>query len=131
MVTRHSPEKHPLVRLADALIARVHRWHCERQTRDALMNASDRVLADIGIEREDIPLIARGIEPGTHRPREGALARRWYTLLSRVDDARAARRERRRIERELEAYSDRELDDIGIHRRDISIIARSAPDKAA
>ena len=32
-------------------------------TRDALMRCSDRVLADIGIERAHIPLIAQGIDP--------------------------------------------------------------------
>ena len=54
-------------RSARALVAGLARWHEQRQTRDALMRCSDRVLADIGIEREHIPLIAKGMDPAEYQ----------------------------------------------------------------
>ena len=38
-----------------------------------------------------------------------------------------ARREQRQIYRELDAYTDRELDEIGVRRADIPVIAREHP----
>ena len=38
-----------------------------------------------------------------------------------------ARREQRRVYRELDAYTDRELDEIGLRRADIPVIAREHP----
>lgn len=52
----------------DALL----RWWRRRETEVALMRCSDRVLADLGIGRDDIPLVARGLDPAsatTPRPR--------------------------------------------------------------
>jgi uncharacterized protein YjiS (DUF1127 family) len=109
------------------LRARLGRWQERRRTSDALMRCSDRALADIGIEREHIPLIAKGIDPSRHEP---AVAAKWRWLAAaraRLDAAGAARRERRRVYRELMAYQDRELDDLGVRRADIRRIARAAP----
>jgi uncharacterized protein YjiS (DUF1127 family) len=99
----------------------VIRWEQRRATREALTRCRDRVLADIGIERADIPLVARGVVPAEHQP---ALRRWWATMRERLDAARAAQRERHQLYRELDAYSDRELDEIGMRRSDIPAVAR-------
>ena len=104
--------------------ARLTRWQERRRTHDALLHCSDRVLADIGIAREDIPLIARGLDPARHESRSEALWRWWATARARLASAREARRERVRVYRELMAYRDHELDDLGIRRTDIAAIAR-------
>ena len=49
------------------VLAHAVRWKQQRATRDALMRCSDRVLADIGIERQHIPLVAKGIDPAERR----------------------------------------------------------------
>jgi uncharacterized protein YjiS (DUF1127 family) len=103
------------------------RWQRQRATRNALMRCSDRVLADIGLEREHIPLVAKGIDPAEH-PLPDSVFRRWWTAARfRSAAAWAERREQRRIYRELDAYSDRELDEIGVRRADIPVIAREHP----
>jgi uncharacterized protein YjiS (DUF1127 family) len=109
------------------LLGEVVRWERRRATRDALMRCSDRVLSDIGIAREDIPLVARGIDPAEYQLRDPALRRWWAAARARLDAARAARRERQRIYRELDAYNDGELEEIGIRRVDIPAIARGEP----
>lgn len=103
------------------------RWRERRRTYDALMRCSDRVLADIGIEREQIPSIARGIDPSRRRSAGDAASRRWATVRARLAAARAPRRERRRVYRELMAYQDRELDELGVRRADLAAIARGEP----
>ena len=45
---------------AGALCIRAARWQRQRRTYGVLMRCSDRTLADIGIAREDIALVARG-----------------------------------------------------------------------
>ena len=99
--------------LSDLALARIVRWHHERTTRDALLALSDHVLRDIGIERADIEAIAKGLDPAVRRPPESAIGR-WLE----------ARRERRRALLELMAYSDRELDEIGVRRCDIPALMR-------
>jgi uncharacterized protein YjiS (DUF1127 family) len=84
----------------------------EARARHALAQCSDRTLADIGIRRDQIPLIAKGVL-ARHAERER-------------DEARANRREQRRVRRELMLYSDEELSDLGIRRRDIPDISRAA-----
>jgi uncharacterized protein YjiS (DUF1127 family) len=110
-----------------ALAAGLARWHEQRQTRDALIRCSDRVLADIGIAREDIPLIAKGMDPAEYQLWEPATRSRWAAARTRLDALRQARRERHRLYRELDAYTDRELDEIGLRRADIAVIARGQP----
>lgn len=105
-------------RLVSAAAGTIARWYRQAATRRALMACSDRVLADIGIERDDIPAMA-GSSSGSF----AAGPVNWRdTLTQRLETARR----RRRIYRELMAYSDRDLDELGIRRRDISGIARAA-----
>ena len=103
------------------------RWAQRRGTRVALMRCSDRVLADIGIAREHIPLVAKGIDPAQHDAGNGTFRRWWAAARSRLAAAWEAWRERRRVYRELDAYTDRELDEIGLRRADIPVIAREHP----
>ncbi|MGH6916794.1 MAG: RSP_7527 family protein [Geminicoccaceae bacterium] len=109
------------------LRARLGRWQERRRTSDALMRCSDRVLADIGIEREHIPLIAKGIDPSQYESVVAVAWRWWAAVRARLDAAAEARREQRRVYRELMAYQDRELDELGVRRADIAGIARGAP----
>ena len=109
------------------LLAQVVRWERRRATREALMRCSDRVLADIGIAREDIPLVAKGIDPVAYQLRDPAPRRWWQAARARLDAARQAHRERRRLYRELDAYNDRELEEIGLRRTDVPAIARGQP----
>jgi uncharacterized protein YjiS (DUF1127 family) len=110
-----------------SLQAALARWQQRRATRDALMRCSDRVLADIGIAREHIPLVANGIDPAEHERAESALRRWWTDARARLTAALEARRERLQVYRELDAYTDRELDEIGLRRADIPLIAREHP----
>jgi uncharacterized protein YjiS (DUF1127 family) len=107
--------------------AQLARWQERHETQEALMRCSDRLLADIGIEREDIPLVAKGLDPAQHETRIEALRRRWATARDRLKAAREARRERLRVFRELMSYQDHELDDLGVRRPDIARIARTEP----
>jgi uncharacterized protein YjiS (DUF1127 family) len=82
------------------------------------------VLADIGIAREDIPLIARGIDPHDYDLAAVGWRGRWAWMRGRLDAMRKAGRQQRQVYRELMAYRDHELDDLGIRRVDIPTIAR-------
>ena len=108
---------HGVWRLVNSAAETIGRWYRRAATRSALMACSDRVLADIGIAREDIPAIALastgGSRPDAVNWRDG--------LARRLEGAR----QRRRVYRELMAYSDRELDELGIGRGEIPGIARS------
>jgi uncharacterized protein YjiS (DUF1127 family) len=106
------------------LLVQAVRWKRRRATRAALMRCSDRVLADIGIAREHIPLVAKGVDPADYELRDPALRRWWTAARARLDAARVARRQRRRLYRELDAYTDRELNEIGLRRADIPTIVR-------
>jgi uncharacterized protein YjiS (DUF1127 family) len=109
------------------LLAAVIRWEQRRATREALMRCSDRVLADIGIERTDIPLVAKGIDPAEYQLRGPALPRWWASARARLSGAREARRQRLQVYCELDAYNDRELEEIGLRRADIPVVAREHP----
>lgn len=99
-------------------------WLEQRRTERLLMACSDRVLADIGIARADIPLVARGQDPQQTPQRTG-----WFAnLRASLHKALAARRSWRRQQAELMAYSDEELADLGINRRDIRSVVRGAAD---
>jgi uncharacterized protein YjiS (DUF1127 family) len=104
--------------------ARLAAWQRQRRTYEALMRCSDHLLADMGIEREHVALIARGIDPRQYDASKSGWRGWWHDLRARLDAASKARRERRRIYKELMAYRDHELDDLGIRRSDIPAIAR-------
>jgi uncharacterized protein YjiS (DUF1127 family) len=125
MATRHQPSAARPHWLA-AVETKWRQWQTERQ----LMACSDRVLADIGIAREDIPLIARGKDPLRHEAGIGWSG--WLPgLLAWLEGVREDRRELRRIRRELASYSDRDLDDLGIRRGDIPALAKRGTSPAA
>jgi uncharacterized protein YjiS (DUF1127 family) len=94
------------------------------QARRALMACSDRTLADIGIPRGSIHLAVRGVDLAD--PVAVREAEPWPRLVASIRRWQHSRRERRRVERELAAYSDRELEEIGVRRGDIPAIARAA-----
>lgn len=109
-----------VARTLGATRARLARRERRRQTYEALAGCSDRVLADIGIARDDIASIARGTEPGN----DAGTAGWWRGMRTRLRAWRRERRHWRRVRRELMAYRDRELDDLGIRRSDIPAVAR-------
>ena len=74
-----------LLRRAAAHLARAQR---QRRTYHALMRCSDRVLADIGIERAAIPLVAKGIDP---RERHETAPRGWWRPFGSVSTRPAGR----------------------------------------
>jgi len=123
--TLHQP--HDRLALADARpsgLGAFGSWLQQRRTERLLTACSDRVLADIGIAREDIPLVARGQDPLQAPERPG-----WFAnLRASLSEALAARRSWRRQQAELMAYSDAELADLGIARRDIRSVVRGAAD---
>lgn len=104
--------------------AQFGRWHRQRRTYKALERCSDRVLADIGIERANIVLIARGIDLARYDVSKTGWRRWRHEMRLRLEAVRQAWRERRRIHRELMAYSDHDLDDLGIRRPDIPALAQ-------
>ena len=104
--------------------ARLAAWQRQRQTYEALMRCSDHLLADMSIEREHVALIARGIDPRQYDASKSGWRGWWHELRSRLDAAGATRRERHRISRELMAYNDRDLDELGIRRSEIPALAR-------
>lgn len=106
-----------------ATMARLARWQQRKQAYHALMRCSDRVLADIGIERDHIALIAQGIDPRTPGASNAASWGWWQAMRHRLEAVQRARQERRQVQRELMAYTNHELDDLGVRRSDIPLIA--------
>lgn len=112
--------------LASAL-QRSARWFARRRlearTREALMDCTDRTLADIGIPRQYIHLAAKGVDVSDPMAISEA---GWRPRLVDAFERFAARRaEQQRTYRELMAYSDRELAEIGLRRGDIPSIIRT------
>jgi uncharacterized protein YjiS (DUF1127 family) len=100
------------------------RRRLEAQTREALMDCCDRTLADIGIPRQYIHLAAKGVDVSDPMAiSEAGWRPRLVDALERLSTRRA---ERQRTYRELMAYSDRELEEIGLRRVDIPTIIRAA-----
>jgi uncharacterized protein YjiS (DUF1127 family) len=117
--TWHALSRAPLV-----LVRGLVRWNQRLATREALDACSDRTLADIGIAREHITLVAKGVD---HRDADALVQYGWRPrLVTALQHLGFPRPEERRVRRELEAYSDRELNEIGIDRGDIGRIARTA-----
>jgi uncharacterized protein YjiS (DUF1127 family) len=76
---------HAVARPARAVIGGAARWWQRRATGAALLRCNDRVLADIGIAREEIPMVARGLEPSPEPAPASALGRRWPAMLAHVE----------------------------------------------
>ncbi len=95
-----------------------------RRTRNVLLGLSDRQLADAGISRE---LLLQGIDAWPWRdPAETAgSAGSPAHAAPRVRAAAPSARRIRNAERELYAYSDRELADLGISRDNVAYVVRN------
>jgi uncharacterized protein YjiS (DUF1127 family) len=115
------------IALRNGLRASAHwvtRQYRQAESRRALAACSDRTLADIGMPREHIHLAARGVD--VRDPIALSQAGVWPRLIVSIGRTYQRRREQLRVYRELMAYSDRELEEIGLRRRDIPAIARTA-----
>ena len=78
------------------------RWYQRARNRRALNQLSDRMLADLGFDQANLVT----------------------QIDARLDSLLEARRQEAQVYRELMAYNDAELDDIGVRRVDIPAIAR-------
>jgi uncharacterized protein YjiS (DUF1127 family) len=92
-----------------APVAGAARWWRQRATATALMRCNDRVLADIGIERERIALVARGLDPRVEPSRTRRAWRRWPALPAHVEVLAAIQRgiSDDRLRRDPQALADR------------------------
>ena len=93
-------------------------------TRRELMRLDDRALADIGTTRDELSRFAKQSDAWRQLPRDAVTVLAYKTLAERVAAWSSRRRQQARTYRELMAYSDQELTDLGIRRRDIAAIAR-------
>ena len=117
-----SPAGRRLAKLAGGLVLWLRRVH----TGHALARLSDRALADIGTTRDQLSAFARQSDPWRQLPRDEVSVLAFGMLAERAASWRSRRRQQAQTYRELMAYSDAELTDLGIRRRDIGAIARGA-----
>jgi len=117
-----SPAGRLVARLAGGLVL----WLRGLHTRHELMRLDDRALADIGTSRHELSTFARRSDPWRQLPRDAVSVLAFGVLAERAGDWRGRRRQQAQTYRELMAYSDAELTDLGIRRRDIGAIARGA-----
>lgn len=98
----------------------------EAETRRRLNACSDWMLADIGVAREHIDLAAKGVDVGD--PSAVLLHQQgwWQRMKAAFAELRPLEPKQRRVFAELSAYSEQDLQDIGIRRADIRAIARAA-----
>ena len=111
-------------RLAARLAGSVVLWLRGRHTGQELMRLSDRALADIGSSRDELSAFAKQTDPWRELPRDQVFVLALGALVERVEGWRERRRRQAQVYRELMAYSDDELTELGIRRRDIGAIAR-------
>jgi uncharacterized protein YjiS (DUF1127 family) len=114
----------PAGRLAAGLAGGLVLWVRELYTRHELMRLNDRALADIGIAPDELRSYARESDPWRQLPADAVCLLALRALADRLSAWRDRRRREAQTYRELMAYSDHELTDIGISRRDIGAIAR-------
>ena len=126
-VTAHAPARvaNSAGRMAASLAGGLVLWLRSLHTRHELMRLNDRALADIGTTRHELKAYARQSDAWRQLPRDSVALLSWRALAERVGGWRDHRRQEAQTYRELMAYSDAELTDLGISRRDIGAIARS------
>jgi uncharacterized protein YjiS (DUF1127 family) len=114
----------PAGRLAAKLVGGLLLWLRGLHTRHELMRLDDRALADIGTSRHELGKFAQQCDPWRQLPRDAVSVLAFGALAERAGNWRSRRRQQAQTYRELMAYSDAELTDLGIRRRDIGAIAR-------
>jgi uncharacterized protein YjiS (DUF1127 family) len=114
----------PAGRLAASLAGGLVLWVRDLYTRHELMRLNDRALADIGTARHELKSYAKASDPWRQLPADAVCLLAFRALADRVGAWRDRRRREAQTYRELMAYSDQELNDIGISRGDIGAIAR-------
>lgn len=101
------------------------RWSDRWATTRGLMALSDRSLDDLGIRREAIPHLARGVDASGVDLERSWWRGRWQALAAGYEGWQERRRRRERLVRELSAYSDNDLAELQIPRVDIPRFANS------
>lgn len=115
-----------LARTGAKLAGRLVLWLRARNTRNQLMRLSDRALEDMGTTRASVPLFAKQSDPLQRLPGDAAFVLALSNLIERIEGWRKRLRRQLQVRRELTACSDRELNELGLSRRDIRRIARMA-----
>ena len=115
-----------LARTGAKLAGRLVLWLRARNTRHQLMRLSDRALKDLGTTRAGIPLFAKQSDPWQRLPGDAAFILALGDVIEGIGGWRERRHRQWQVRRELTAYGDRELNDLGLSRRDIRRIARMA-----
>lgn len=106
------------------MLKQLNEWLEVQRTCHALNAQSDRMLADIGIKRSDIRAVARGLDPADPDAGRSLIGRLAMAAMRPLHDYVQELARQHRIRRELSAYRDDELTEIGISRADIPAIAR-------
>ena len=96
-----------------AAAGKIARWHRTRTTRQALAGLDDHLLRDIGLERADIDGLVANTEPGI-------LARGFAAAAKAIVNWNTARQTQSALHR----LTDAQLNDIGLTRHDIDVLAR-------
>jgi uncharacterized protein YjiS (DUF1127 family) len=114
-----------VARLAGSVRRRIAHGARRREVAQELGTLSERLLADLGLSRADIP--AKAVEAAQHRfPITGSLAGDFADFVrSGIVRPIQGWLMRRGAERHLRALDDRMLADIGITRGDIAAVVRS------
>jgi uncharacterized protein YjiS (DUF1127 family) len=114
----------PAGRLAAKLAGGLVLWLRGLHTQQQLMRLSDRALADIGTTPHQLSAFAKQNDPWRQLPKDAVFVLALGALIERVEGWRSRQRRQAQVFRELMAYSDQELGELGISRRDIRAIAR-------
>ena len=96
-----------------ALTSKVALWHRTRTTRQALTGLDNRLLRDIGLERADIEQFGTTSKPGI-------IVRGFSTAAKAIVRWNAARL----TQSALHKLTNAQLNDIGLSRHDIDVLAR-------
>jgi uncharacterized protein YjiS (DUF1127 family) len=113
------------------MLKQLNEWLEFQRTCHALNAQSDRMLADIGIKRADIPARVRGLDPADPDAGRSLIGRLAMAVARPLREHVREMSRQRRIRKELSAYRDDELTEIGISRADIPTIARACGPYAA